>query len=283
MAPPPPPHSFPSKISAGAAMNSGKRKMTDVVGGAADQTPANNQLHFFSSLPSGLHFAPPSGPPADGGRQSQVQQILNAAAARPRKPFSFTSLLMADDDDDVDPLAADIRSQREQVNQIISLHTDILKQALGGQLEKNNWAIKRAADQRAQQKLKQKETELQIRSAQNTELAKEAEHYRKEAEGLQDKVDRLKQAAESLKTWLDKDHWAHQYGETDSSSSNEEPNNVARPIRLDCRACSRQLATVMMWPCRHVCICSSCEGAFRTCPVCRTLKKMSIEVIFPLD
>ncbi|CAA0836663.1 Unknown protein [Striga hermonthica] len=100
-------------------MNSGKRKMTNVVGGAAEQTPANNQLHFFSSLPSDLHFAPP----ADGGRQSQVQQILNtAAAARPRKPFSFTSLLTADDDDYVDPLAEEIRNQREQVNQIILLH-----------------------------------------------------------------------------------------------------------------------------------------------------------------
>ncbi|GER50854.1 SBP (S-ribonuclease binding protein) family protein [Striga asiatica] len=264
-------------------MNSGKRKMKEVVGRASaeQQPPAeNHQFELFGNVQGGSrhHSAPPSNPPA-GCRQSQVRQILNSAAARPSKPFSFTSLLVANDEDDVDPLTAEIQSQSEQVNQIILLHTDILRQALGGVLEKQHRAIHRAADERAQQKLKQKEVELQIKSAQNIELARKAEHYRKEVEHLRAMVEHLEQATTNLKA-----HWHGDKAHEDTNSStNVDSDNGLRPVRIDCWACSRQRATVMMLPCRHVCVCSMCEGTARTCPVCRTLKRTSLEVIFPVD
>lgn len=98
--------------------DSRKRKMKEVVAETTEQTPAaaGNQINLFNL--HGHHFASPGVPL--NGRHSQVQQILNNAA--PFKPFSFTSLLTAADEDDPDSLYTDIKNQSEQVDQIIRLH-----------------------------------------------------------------------------------------------------------------------------------------------------------------
>ncbi|KAL6509399.1 hypothetical protein OROGR_022709 [Orobanche gracilis] len=225
-------------------------------------------------------------PPVANSRHSQVQKILNRAA--PIRPFSFTSLLTADEDvdeDDRDSFLAEIKSQREQMNHILLLHTDILRQALGGMLEKQHKIMHRAAEEKSAKKLKQKEIELQNKSLQNIELERKAEHYKKEAERLSTKARNLERATMSLKSCLEEANAARRYAETaqeEAESFFEDPDRVG-PVRLDCKVCDRQLASVMMWPCRHVCVCTRCDAATKVCPVCRLMKTTSVEVYLSLD
>ncbi|KAL6530364.1 hypothetical protein OROHE_014717 [Orobanche hederae] len=256
-----------------------KRKMKEVGG---EQIPAPeqeaNRFDLFN-----LQFASTNDPPVANSRHSQVQQILNSAA--PLRPFSFMSMLAADDEDDRDSFLAEIKSQREQMNHILLLHTDILRQALGGMLEKQHKIVHRAAEEKAAKKLKQKEIELQNKSLQNIELERKAEHYKKEAERLSTKVRNLERATMSLKSCLEEAKAARRYAETaqeEAESSFEDPDRVA-PVRLDCKVCDRQLASVMMWPCRHVCVCTRCDAATKVCPVCRLMKTTSVEVYLSLD
>ncbi|KAK6155973.1 hypothetical protein DH2020_010221 [Rehmannia glutinosa] len=246
------------------AENSGKRKMKEVGG-------VPNEFNLFNL--HGQHFAPP---PPDR-RPSQVQQILNTAA--PFKPFSFMSLLTADEDDLRNKI------QTEQIEQIILLHSENLRQALGSMLEKQQQTINRVAEERAAKKMKQKETQLEKKLAENGELERIAEHYKREAERLLRKVRHLEQATMSLRSSLEEATAARRYAETaqeEAESSFEDPDRV-EPVRLICKACEKQLATVMVWPCRHVCLCARCDVVTKVCPVCRSLKTTSVKVYLPLD
>ncbi|KAF8667313.1 hypothetical protein HU200_052987 [Digitaria exilis] len=46
-----------------------------------------------------------------------------------------------------------------------------------------------------------------------------------------------------------------------------------------CRSCGGGDACVLLLPCRHLCICVSCEAAVDTCPVCAADKNASLRVL----
>lgn len=160
-----------------------------------------------------------------------------------------------------------------------------LRQALKGVLGKHHRTLHQAAEEKAAKKLKERELELQGKLAQNAELQRMVEHYKAEAERLLIRVRHLERAKMSLRERLQEANAARRYAETaqeEAESSFEDPDRV-EPVRLDCKVCRRQLATVMMWPCRHVCVCTQCEAATKYCPVCHLFKTTSVEVYLPLN
>ena len=53
------------------------------------------------------------------------------------------------------------------------------------------------------------------------------------------------------------------------------PASVARP----CKGCeSNHEASVVLLPCLHLCLCTSCKDGFRQCPICNSSKTGAIEV-----
>lgn len=45
-----------------------------------------------------------------------------------------------------------------------------------------------------------------------------------------------------------------------------------------CRACKSKVASVLLVPCRHLCLCKECEGFIDSCPVCQVMKTASVQV-----
>lgn len=45
-----------------------------------------------------------------------------------------------------------------------------------------------------------------------------------------------------------------------------------------CRGCGKRVASVVVLPCRHLCMCTKCDAHFRACPVCLNLKNSTVEV-----
>ncbi|KAG6407771.1 hypothetical protein SASPL_130769 [Salvia splendens] len=73
----------------------------------------------------------------------------------------------------------------------------------------------------------------------------------------------LEHAVVSLSEGLQEANAARQYAEAveeEGESSFEDLDRV-RPVRLDCKVCERELANVMVWSCRHVCVCKRCDAA----------------------
>lgn len=119
----------------------------------------------------------------------------------------------------------------------------------------------------------------------NEELERLAAMYKGEAERLLGRVRYLEHAVVSLSEGLQEANAARCYAEAveeEGESSFEDPDRVG-PVRLDCKVCERELASVMVWPCRHVCVCKRCDAAAKCCPVCRMVKTTSVEVCLPLD
>lgn len=152
-------------------------------------------------------------------------------------------------------------------------------------MEKHYQDIDRVVEERAAKKLKEMNLQLRRKSSQNEELERLVELYKGEAERLQIRIRFLERAAMSLQSGLQDANAARRYAEADhddAESSFEDPDRVD-PVRLDCKVCLKKVATVMMWPCRHVCVCTRCEAATKYCPVCRGIKTTSVEICLPLN
>lgn len=158
------------------------------------------------------------------------------------------------------------------------LQNEYLRHSVVRVLEKHEHTYHHAAEERATKKLRESDMKLQEKEEQNAELERLVELYKGEAERLLIRVRYLERTAQSLS----EANAARDAVEEEAESSFEDPDRVG-PVRLDCKVCERQLATVMVWPCRHVCVCKRCDVTTKYCPVCRLVKTTSVEVSLPLD
>lgn len=59
-----------------------------------------------------------------------------------------------------------------------------------------------------------------------------------------------------------------------SSPGNQELENH----RLKCRSCKDKQVSILLFPCRHLCLCADCEGFIDICPICQVMKTASFPV-----
>lgn len=64
----------------------------------------------------------------------------------------------------------------------------------------------------------------------------------------------------------------------DAESGYIDPDRVVAESGPSCKACRKRVASVVLLPCRHLCVCTVCDHVVRTCPLCRALRNSSVEV-----
>ncbi|CAH9126334.1 unnamed protein product [Cuscuta epithymum] len=67
--------------------------------------------------------------------------------------------------------------------------------------------------------------------------------------------------------------------EEDAQSSSVDPEQ-SDPVRIKCRLCGRRNATVLLMPCRHLCLCKRCEAFVNRCPACAKEFLYDVDVNF---
>lgn len=48
--------------------------------------------------------------------------------------------------------------------------------------------------------------------------------------------------------------------------------------QTSCRACKVREVSILLLPCRHLCLCKDCEGFIEICPICKAMKTASVQV-----
>lgn len=56
------------------------------------------------------------------------------------------------------------------------------------------------------------------------------------------------------------------------------PANGDSRCRMSCKICRVNEVSVLVLPCRHLCLCKSCDAGVQTCPVCRFHKNASLQI-----
>ena len=60
----------------------------------------------------------------------------------------------------------------------------------------------------------------------------------------------------------------------------ERENREHRERKMVCKSCNFRNSCVVFLPCQHLCSCKSCLAFLGSCPVCGTLMKAAVEVLF---
>lgn len=146
-------------------------------------------------------------------------------------------------------------------------------------------------------KLHQKNLELETVTCKNNELVERAKQLTAEAESWCNIAKYNESVANALKSSLEQavqqgSNRGNMVGENDigDAASCIDPNNFLSNLgergrsssvninALMCRYCKSKEVSIVLMPCRHLCLCKECEGFVGACPVCRMATNASFEV-----
>lgn len=64
----------------------------------------------------------------------------------------------------------------------------------------------------------------------------------------------------------------------DAESAYVDPDRVTVSGGPSCKACRKRVASVVLLPCRHLCVCTECDQVVQACPLCLHVRNSSVEV-----
>lgn len=181
-------------------------------------------------------------------------------------------------------------SRSEQVNSAIP-QGEQLRRTLAESRQRHHRALLAAAEESAARRLREKEAEVEKAARMNAELEQRAAHLKVEAQVWQARARAQELSVASLQAQLqqaimgggaqDKREELGCAGSglpvEDAESAHIDPGRVVSVVPL-CRVCRRRSVSVLLLPCRHLCVCSGCDTAIRSCPICFSVRSNSVEV-----
>ncbi|KAI4327216.1 hypothetical protein L6164_019704 [Bauhinia variegata] len=199
--------------------------------------------------------------------------------------------------------ASQIKQQRDEIDQFLQAQGDQFRRALAEKRHKHYRALLSLAEESLARRLREKEVEVEKATRRNAELEARAAQLNVEAQVWQAKAKAQEATAVSLQAQLQQ---AIMNGTAMGGQDKRGGGCVAEdgglscalgaegqaedaesayvdPDRLvlsgpKCRGCGKRVASVVVLPCRHLCICTECDTRFRACPVCLTVKNSTVEV-----
>lgn len=179
-----------------------------------------------------------------------------------------------------------------------------MRRTLADKRQRHYRALVGAAEESAARFLREKEAEAEKAVRRNVELEARAAHLSAEAQAWQLKARAVEATAANLQAQLqhaimsrgcagyenegvDMEEGARLTcggGEAeDAESGYIDPDRVERVVSVSearCKACRTRVASVVLLPCRHLCVCRECDGVIQACPLCLSFRSSSVEVLF---
>ncbi|XP_050376928.1 E3 ubiquitin-protein ligase BOI-like [Argentina anserina] len=232
-----------------------------------------------------------------GDQQQQQQQQLQQHHhnQQQRDCHSASSLFSVWSED----FASQIKQQRDELDQFLQTQGEQLQRTLAEKRQRHYRALLGAAEDSISRKLREKEAEVQKATRRNAELEARAAQLCVEAQIWQAKARAQETTAASLQVQIQQakammSAGFQVAGEQDSrrvddgltcaeNQAEDAESAYMDPERAtasgpSCKACRKRVASVVLLPCRHLCLCTECDQMVQSCPLCLTLRNSSVEV-----
>ncbi|KAM7491130.1 hypothetical protein LguiA_034051 [Lonicera macranthoides] len=198
-------------------------------------------------------------------------------------------------------LATQIKQQRDEIDHFLLAQGEQMRRTLADKRQRHYRALVGAAEKSAARRLREKEAEAEKATRRNAELEARAAQLSAEAQAWQLKARAVEATAANLQAQLqhaimsrgcvgyeneggDMEEGARLTcgaGEAeDAESGYIDPDRVERVSEARCKACRIRVASVVVLPCRHLCVCRECDGVIQACPLCLSFRSSSVEVFF---
>ncbi|XP_024987147.1 BOI-related E3 ubiquitin-protein ligase 1-like isoform X1 [Cynara cardunculus var. scolymus] len=192
-----------------------------------------------------------------------------------------------------------INQQRDEIEHFLQIQGEEIRRTLAEKRQKHYLALLEAAEASVSRRLKDKDAEAEKAVWRRAELEARAAQLSMEAQVWQARARAHEAEAASLQAQLQQalviggGGGGGRYcisqiedappgcaaGDTeDAKSAYIDPERVVVASGPGCKACGKRVASVVLLPCRHLCVCSECDGVVLACPLCLSLRSSSIEV-----
>ncbi|CAN4078124.1 unnamed protein product [Withania somnifera] len=219
------------------------------------------------------------------GDQHQLQQHHHHHSLSPQSSQSsaFYSIL-------TDDLATHIKQQRDEIDHLLLIQGEQLRRTLAEKRKRHYRALIGAAEESMARRLREKEAEMEKAARRNAELEARAAQLSAEAQAWQARARAQEVTAATLQAQLQ--HAMMNGGGNervegkgggepeDAESAYIDPDRVVESTGPSCKACRKRVASVVILPCRHLCVCTECDTAAQACPLCFAIRSSSVEVFF---
>lgn len=215
--------------------------------------------------------------------QQQQQQQHNHNHNLVRQSSSAFLPLLTDD------FASNFKRQQDEIDQFLQAQEEQLRRTLAEKRHRHYRALLDAVEESVARRLREREAEVEKATRRNAELEARAAQLSVEAQVWQAKARAQEATAVSLQAQLQQamsgggcdggdGGTAGVEGQADDAeSAHIDPERVAS-LGPSCKACRKRLASMLLLPCRHLCLCTDCDQVAQTCPLCLSKRSSSVEV-----
>lgn len=161
--------------------------------------------------------------------------------------------------------------------------------------EKHTISLLNTLEKGVSKKLHEKDIDIESITHKNKELEERIKQVTLEAQSWHYKAKYNESVANTLKSNIQQllaqgtAHGHEGFGDSevdDALSSLKQPpgmmSSLENPdclnLRLKCRCCKKKQVSILLFPCRHLCLCAECEGFVEVCPICQVMKTASFPV-----
>jgi len=202
-----------------------------------------------------------------------------------------------------------LRQEQDEIAQLLKIQNEQLKSFLDEKRQRHAHQLVSAVEETVARELREKDMELEKAKLHNQEILErcaqlitDSHHWQTKVRNTETMVNilraNLQQAQQQQHSLFPLSHRMEQFpckegcgdseGADDCASSYVDDINDAhtrafnenRELREQrtCRVCRTQDVSMLLLPCRHLCLCQDCEGQLHACPLCRTPKNASVQV-----
>ncbi|EEF33623.1 ubiquitin-protein ligase, putative, partial [Ricinus communis] len=211
-----------------------------------------------------------------------------------------SNILLLNRNGQEEDFATQIKRQRDEIDHFLQAQGEQLRRTLAEKRQRHYRALLSAAEESISMRLREKEAEVEKATRRNSELEARAAQLSVEAQVWQAKARAQETAAASLQAQLQQAIMSGGGGVTadnrrgddglgcsggggiegqaeDAESAYVDPERVTVSGGPTCKGCRKRAATVVVLPCRHLCMCTECDQVAQACPLCLQVRNSSVE------